>query len=180
MEAGKGHYLHLAALERLKDLDIPWICWMVGGAQRPQEQEYLHQLRQTADGFGLAERVRFLGERADVPELLAAADIFCQPNKTPESFGIVYIEALWAERPVVSTAMGGALEIIDESCGVLVQPENIAGLAESLRRLIESRELRRRLGSGGAARARQLCDPAAQMEKLRKLSQLASPDSAGR
>jgi glycosyltransferase involved in cell wall biosynthesis len=179
MEAGKGHYLHLEALERLKHLDIPWVCWMVGGAQRPQEQEYLRQLRQAAVGFGLSERVRFLGERADVPELLAAADIFCQPNKTPESFGIVFIEALWAGRPVVSTAMGGALEIIDESCGLLVEPENIAGLAESLRRLIESRELRPRLGSGGAARARQLCDPAAQMERLRKLSQLASPDSTG-
>lgn len=171
METGKGHELHLAALERLQKLDIPWICWMVGGAQRPEEQEYVGRLQQAAAGFGLTERVKFLGERTDVRQLLAAADIFCQPNKSPDSFGIVFIEALWAGRPVVTSAMGGALEIIDESCGLLVEPGDIAGLAESLGRLIESAELRQRLGRGGAARARQLCDPAAQMEKLRDLSQ---------
>jgi glycosyltransferase involved in cell wall biosynthesis len=175
MEAGKGHDLHLAALERLKNLDIPWICWMVGGAQRPEEQEYARQLQQAAAGLGLAERVKFLGERTDVRQLLAAADIFCQPNKSPDSFGIVFIEALWAGRPVVTSAMGGALEIIDESCGLLVEPGNIAGLAESLERLIESVELRSRLGREGAARAKRLCDPAAQMEKLRKLSQFGVP-----
>jgi len=55
-------------------------------------------------------RVRFVGERLDVARILAAADIFCQPNIEAEPFGIVFIEALYAGLPVVASASGGALE----------------------------------------------------------------------
>jgi len=166
LEPCKGHILHLEALAQLKHLSVPWVCWVVGGTQRSQEEKYLPQLRRAAANLGLTERVQFLGERGDVPQLLAASDIFCQPNQTPDSFGIVFIEALWAARPVVTTALGGAQEIVDPSCGVLVEPGNVTLLAESLRGLIESTDLRMRLGQGGPARARELSDPLAQMEKL--------------
>jgi glycosyltransferase involved in cell wall biosynthesis len=83
----------------------------------------------------------------------------------------VFIEALWAGLPVLTTAMGGPLEIINESCGFLVEPGRANLLAESLRRLIESADLRSRLGKAGAARARELCDPVAQIDKLRDLSE---------
>ena len=49
-----------------------------------------------------------------VPRLMAAADIYCQPNTTPEPFGIAFVEALAAGVPVVTTAMGGPLEIVDD------------------------------------------------------------------
>jgi glycosyltransferase involved in cell wall biosynthesis len=169
LEAGKGHVCHLRALSLLKDSNR-WVYWIVGGAQRPQEQEYLNLLQDTAAELGITDRVRFLGERADIRQLLMGADIFCQPNVHPESFGIVFIEALWAGLPVVTSGIGGALEIIDGSCGVLIRPGNTQLLAESLRKLIESRELRVRLGEAGAKRAGRLSDPATQMEKLRKLS----------
>ncbi len=74
--------------------------------------------------------------------LLAAADIHCQPNTGPEPFGITFIEALYAGLPVVTTSIGGALEIVDGSCGMLVEPNDPAALAGALRRLIEDRELR--------------------------------------
>jgi glycosyltransferase involved in cell wall biosynthesis len=170
LEACKGHHLHLEALAKLRHLKTPWVCWMVGGAQRPQEEEYLRQLQRAAANLGLRGRVQFLGQREDVPQLLAASDIFCQPNQAPDSFGIVFIEALWAARPVVTTAMGGAQEIIDPSCGGLVEPGNVTLMAESLRELIESTDLRKRLGQGGASRARQLSDPFTQMEKLIELA----------
>jgi len=166
IEACKGHRVHLEALAKLKNLPTPWVCWMVGGAQRPVEQEYLKELRETAASLGIQDRVRFLGQRADVGPLLAAADIFCQPNETPDSFGITFIEALWAGRPVVTSALGGALEIIDESCGFLIQPGDAAGLAERLRELIERPELRARLVKNGSARALELCSPARQMSLL--------------
>jgi glycosyltransferase involved in cell wall biosynthesis len=170
MEAWKGHLLHFRALSRLKNID-GWVCWIAGGPQKNDEEAYFRLLKKQANELGIADRVKFLGHRSDVPQLLSAADIFCQPNLKPEPFGIVYIESLWASRPVVTTDMGGAAEIIDESCGVLVEPDNPASLAESLRRLIESPELRGRLGKAGAAKARQLCDPAAQMNKLKDLTQ---------
>lgn len=165
MEAWKGHALHLQALSLLKD--VPgWVCWMVGGAQRSSEKKYLDGLQTAAARLGLAERVRFPGQRADVPELLAAADIYCQPNTGPEPFGIAFIEALYAGLPIVTTAIGGAREIIDESCGALVPPDDARALALSLRRLIEDERLRARLGQAGPARATLLCDPETQMFRL--------------
>lgn len=164
----KGHLLHLEALARLKTTR-KWVCWMVGGPQNPADQKQYDDVRRTAERLGLADHVRFLGQRSDVEQLLAGADIFCQPNQGPEPFGIVFVEALWAACPVITTAMGGALEIVDESCGVLVEPENPDSLAGALDRLIESPDLRSRLGRGGPARARNLCDPAAQMQVLQDL-----------
>ncbi len=165
MEAWKGHHLHLEALARLKD-DKRWVCWMVGGAQRPAEQEYMRAIQQKAIDLGIGERVLFLGQRSDVSRLLAAADIFSQPNMGPEPFGIVFIEALSAGLPVVTTAMGGPKEIIDASCGMIVPPEKPELIAGALERLIDSAELRSRLGRSGPERARQLCDPCKQIPQL--------------
>lgn len=167
LESWKGHATHLRALSELGTSE-KWVCWMVGGAQTAEEQQYLANLQELTRQLGLSGRVRFLGQRTDVPKLLAAADIFCQPNQTPEPFGLVFIESLWAQRPVLTTSLGGALEIVDESCGLLVNPEDPKSLAEALRRLIQSPDLRRRLGEAGAKRAKQLCDPVSQMEKLRE------------
>jgi len=165
MEAGKGHHLHLDALAELKD-DPRWTCWVVGGAQRPMEQEYMSQLQQKAIELGIGDRVRFLGQRSDVPSLLAAADIFSQPNTGAESFGIVFIEALAAGLPVITTALGGPREIVNESCGFLVPPGDAHLLAASLRRLIDSSELRSKLGQHGPQRARELCDPLGRIPEL--------------
>ena len=165
MEAWKGHYLHLEALSRLKD-NPRWNCWMVGGAQRPKEQEYVRSLQRKAAELGIGERVRFLGQRSDVHKVLAAADVFCQPNMGPEPFGIVFIEALAAGLPVVTTDLGAAKEIIDDSCGIIVPPKDPELLARSLRLLIESRELRTQLGRGGPERALHICDPGARIPDL--------------
>jgi glycosyltransferase involved in cell wall biosynthesis len=165
MEAWKGHELHLDALARLQD--VPgWVCWMIGGAQRGTEQRYLEGLVERTRRLGLAERVHFLGQRADVPALLHAADIFCQPNRDPEPFGIVFVEALAAGLPVVTTTIGAAPEIIDPSCGIAVVPGDADALAHALRTLIQDRDARMRLGTNGPVRAAVLCDPRTQLERL--------------
>lgn len=168
METWKGHALHLKALGMLSDLP-GWVCWQVGGAQRPQEFQYLKELENTALRLGIADRVHFLGQRSDVPRLLAAADIYCQPNTGPEPFGIALVEALLARLPIVTTAIGGAMEIVDDSCGVLVPPDDAHKLAASLRRLIQDRTLRANLGAAGPARARKLCDAETQIGRLNQL-----------
>jgi hypothetical protein len=76
--------------------------------------------RERAEDRGVADRVRFIGERSDVGRLLAAASVHCQANLRPEPFGIALVEALAVGLPVVTVAMGGALEIVDESCGMLI------------------------------------------------------------
>src|SRR5258706_9056546 len=90
LEPYKGHRLHLDALGRLVDLP-DWVFWQVGGAQRAHEKRYLEELKSTSARLRIDDRVRFLGQRSDVPRLLAAADIHCQPNTGPEPFGITFV-----------------------------------------------------------------------------------------
>ena len=165
MEDGKGHRLHLEALAMLKDTP-GWVCWMVGGAQRSSEIQYLNGVKADAKRLAIFDRIRFAGQRDDVSKLLAAADIHCQPNTGPEGFGITFIEGLYARRPVVTTDLGGPKEILDDSCGMLVPPGDRNALAAALRRLIEDSALRAQMGEAGPIRAKQLCDPSARIRQL--------------
>lgn len=165
MEECKGHTLHLRALSRLLDVE-GWVCWIIGGGQRPQEKRYEERLKAEAARLGLTERLRFAGQRRDVPRLLAAADIYAQPNTTPESFGLTFVEAMHAALPVVTTALGGAREVLDDTHGLLVPPGDAEALAAQLKRLLTDETLRKQMGHAGPARARALCDPARQLARL--------------
>lgn len=168
LERWKGQTLLLSALGQLRDIPN-WVCWLAGGVQRPHEAEYLQELEAQAQSLGIAERVRFLGQRADVPRLLAAADIHCQPNTGAEPFGIAFIEALYAGLPVVTTAIGGALEIVDDSCGRLVAPNDINALSQVLGSLIANPAERASLAAGGKLRADYLCHPQKQITQFYNL-----------
>jgi glycosyltransferase involved in cell wall biosynthesis len=165
LEGWKGHHLLLDALQRLHDLP-GWAAWVAGGPQTASEGRYLAELRQRVDRSRVGERIRFLGQRRDVPRVLAAADVHCQPNTGPEPFGIAFVEALYAGLPVVTTALGGALEIVDPSCGILVPPGDAAALAAALRGLVEDPTRRHELGAVGPARAAVLCEPSRQLRRL--------------
>jgi glycosyltransferase involved in cell wall biosynthesis len=168
LERWKGQSLLIQALGKLASLDN-WECWIVGGVQRPHEQDYLNDLKIQANNLGISNRLQFLGQRSDVSQLLSAADIHCQPNTGAEPFGITFIEALYAGLPVVTTNMGGGAEIVNDSCGRLVEPNNPEMLAETLKLLITNSQLRLKLGSSGHARATELCEPAQQLHKLEKI-----------
>ncbi len=168
LERWKGHALLIDALGRLRDRP-GWVAWIAGGVQRPADQVYLDELKAAVRALGIEDRVRFLGQRFDVPRLLAAADLHCQPNMGAEPFGIAFIEALHAGRTVVTTRLGGAAEIVDDTCGVLVEPEDASALSMALARLIDEPETRVRLGAGGPARARKLCDPSQALTRLETL-----------
>jgi glycosyltransferase involved in cell wall biosynthesis len=165
MERLKGQTVCLDALGMLGG-SHRWVCWQVGGAQRAEEAEFARALRAQAEHLGIADRIRFLGHRVDVMRLLNEADIFCQPNLEPEGFGISFVEALAVGIPVVSSAIGGPLEIVDDSCGALVPAGDSAALASVLGRLIEDDAARKALGVGGPPRARALCDPATQLPRI--------------
>jgi len=172
MEPHKGHRVHLEALASLRNVP-DWVCWQVGDVQKAEEQGYYDAVKSTAEQLGIADRVRFLGWQPEIQKVIAASDIYCQPNLYPEPFGITFIEALYARKPVVATALGGPKEIVDSTCGFLVPPES-QGIADALRRLVSDAALRTRLGENGPARARQICDPAIQIQSLRDTFRLAS------
>jgi len=164
-EPWKGHSLLLEALARIGE--IPgWMWWQVGGPQRRTEATFLDSLRARAERLSLSGRIRWLGQRCDVPTLLAASDIHCQANLRPEPFGIAFVEALGAGLPIVSADHGGAAEIVDDTCGLLVPPGDPDYLADALRSLIVDADRRKQLGQGGPARARALCDPHTQVRRL--------------
>jgi len=165
LERHKGHLLHLEALGMMKDV-ANWVCWQVVGVQRSEEVRYFEQLKETARRLGIEDRVRFVGWQPDVQRLIAASDIYCQPNISPEAFGISFIEALYAGKPAVATALGGPKELVDDSCGFLLPTNDAHLLAATLRELIGNLRLRNELGAAGPARAHKLCDPATQMRIL--------------
>lgn len=178
LERWKGHRLLLTALARLA-AGTRWRCWIAGGAQRPSEHTYLRELEALASAPGLSGRVHFLGQRGDVPRLMAAADLHCQPNESPEPFGIAFVEAMSSGLPVVTTALGGALEVVPPSAGLLVPPDATA-LSTALASLIASPERRAELGAAGArhaasafAPARRLPDLAAQLAAFSALPRTA-------
>jgi glycosyltransferase involved in cell wall biosynthesis len=67
------------------------------------------------DAAGLGAKVRLLGERADVPALMAAADLFVLSSRR-EGLPYVLLEALHARRPVVATRTGGAVDLLPAAC----------------------------------------------------------------
>ncbi len=171
-EAWKGHRDHIEALGRLRDL-AGWECWIAGGAQRPAEQRYLEQLEWRVAELGLDERIRFCGQRSDIPAVLRAADIYCQPNTEPEPFGIIFAEAMAASLPIATTALGGVADLIDESCALIAPPRDPQQLAMMLEQLIQDRALRLRLGEAGASRVKLVCDPGHQLGELMAIVQRA-------
>jgi glycosyltransferase involved in cell wall biosynthesis len=177
MEPWKGQKRLLAALGRL-DPALPWFALEVGGAQRPAEREYRAELERMASDLGIGARVRFLGQRSDVPRLLAAADVHCQPNQGAEPFGIVFVEALAAGLPVVTFPMGGPREIVSPDVGLLVPDD--AALSDALARLVEDGALRKRLGAAGPARARELCDPRTRLQAIFRTLESARSTHAAR
>ena len=168
MEAGKGYREHLEALARLPS-GVVWECWMVGAPQGAWQERFRDELEEQTRQRGIGTRVRWLGMRHDVPAILSAADIYCQPNTYPETFGVTFIEAMAAGLPVVTSRIGGGRELVDASCGCLVEPGDVGQLVSVLSRLAADPAERARLGAGGPAHARQLTDPALQVPALASL-----------
>jgi len=168
LESWKGHLQLLRALGRLKT-DRAWKLWLAGGAQRPHEIAYQADLEREVARLGLEDRVGLLGERTDVPALMAAADLFCQANERPEPFGIVFGEALLSGLPVVTAAMGGATEVVDETCAGLYDPTDPDGLTTMLQMLLDNADVRSRLAAAGPAHARARVAPAAVLPILEQV-----------
>jgi glycosyltransferase involved in cell wall biosynthesis len=165
LEPWKGHLNLVRALGRGRPAS-PWSLWIAGAPQRPHEHDYLAELQQEVARLGLEARVRFLGERRDVPMLMRAADLVCQPNEGPEPFGVVFAEALLSGVPVVTTASGGAPEIVSDQCGRLVPPGDLDALTHVLSELIDDAALRGRLAACGPAHAAARSSPAIVLPRL--------------
>jgi N-acetyl-alpha-D-glucosaminyl L-malate synthase BshA len=96
--------------------------------------------------LGVVRDVLFLGNQDCMEELLPLADVFLLPSSS-ESFGLVALEAMSAEVPVVASNVGGLPEVVEHGrSGFLHDPEHAAGLVASVLKLLENEPLRRTMG----------------------------------
>ena len=110
------------------------------------------RLEETAATYHLDGRVRFLGHRDDVPQLLAAADLVVLPSSY-EGLPNVVLEAMRFRKPVVATAAPGTTEVVvDGETGLLVPIGKPTLLARAIRDVVRDSALARRLGEAGRGR----------------------------
>ena len=101
---------------------------------------------QDAEKNEIEQKVKWMGIRNDVAELLPGLDIYCQPSRS-EALGLSLMEAGMAGLPVVGSNVGGIPEIVQDNYnGFLFESGNAFQLAEKLLRLIRDEELRKRMG----------------------------------
>lgn len=145
----KGQAVLLEALTRLPGVHVA----LIGGAIF-SESDYEAALRRQAERLGVAQRVRFLGHRGDVPVLMRAVDVVVHTSIEFEPFGRVIVEAMLSERPVVATKTGGVPELVEDGVnGLLVPPRVPEALAAALDRVLNDRTLAARLAAAGRERA---------------------------
>lgn len=145
----KGHVVLLRALQALLGNPVFAGCHVVIAGRGEEEAA----LRAYAAAHGLAPQVHLLGYRADVADLLAAADVFALPSLS-EGVPLALLEAMFAGKGIAASAVGGVPEVVtSEREALLVPPEDPQALAAALARLLEDRALRRRLGDAARQRA---------------------------
>jgi glycosyltransferase involved in cell wall biosynthesis len=145
--AQKDHPTLMHALAGLRDRR--WALDLIGEGPLRGETEAM------AASLGLTERVRFLGQRMDVDRLLAAAQVSLLVTNW-EGFPLSILESMRAGLPVVASGVGGVTESVhDGETGYVVPRGDPGTLRERIARLLDSAELRRRMGAAGRARFEQ-------------------------
>lgn len=151
----KGHHCFVEAAGLIAGRVPEANFVVVGDADTEQNRVYRARLEARAQELGLSQRVRFVGFREDVSVYLAAMDVFVLPSSAPEPLGRVVLEAMASGTPVVATAHGGPVEVLEGGrCGLLVPPNDERALADAVERLLRDGELGACLAGEGLRRVR--------------------------
>jgi glycosyltransferase involved in cell wall biosynthesis len=133
----------MSLIRALAEVEGEWRLRLIGDGPTYEE------VREKVDELGLTNRVEFLGERGDVPQLLADASIFALITHL-EGLPLAILEAMRASLPVVASDVGGVRETIDDGrTGYLIPHGDTEALRARLQTLIDDSALRRRLGEAG-------------------------------
>lgn len=145
----KGHVELLRAIPRIQNTTKDLKFYLVG-----EDRGMRQTLQALAEDLKVASKVSFLGQRMDIPDLLAAMDLFVLPSHE-EGFSNALLEAMAAGLPVVATDVGGNREALEMGrVGVLVPPRDFVALAASIERLIADDDLCLKLGRAASQCAR--------------------------
>jgi glycosyltransferase involved in cell wall biosynthesis len=146
--AYKGHRDLIEALSHVQaHFSPPWRILAAG-----RDQGLRAGLEVLARAKGVSGRIQFIGERDDIPFLLAAAD-FGLLTSREEGFSNVILEGMAAALPMIVTGVGGNAEaVLDGETGFVVPPGNPKAIGEAILRVARDAALRNRLGAAGRAR----------------------------
>ncbi|HXX66610.1 MAG TPA: glycosyltransferase family 4 protein, partial [Polyangiaceae bacterium] len=151
--AQKGQRELLRAVARVRER-VPDVRLLVVGSDAVEVHggSFTAELKVLARDLGIADRVAFTGERSDIPRIMAACDVFTMPS-WEEPFGLVFLEAMAMQRPVVALGDGGTPEVVEHGrSGLLSKHGDLDALVGHIVTLLENRELRARMGAHGRAR----------------------------
>ncbi len=147
LRSWKGHDDLLGAFEQLREA-WPKLYLVIAG-DGPRYQRIQERIQTNA----LGDRVKLLGQRQDVPDLMAALDIFLLPSYANEGVPQAIMQAMAMELPVISTSVGAIGELLThEETGLMVTPRDVAEIAQAIRRLLEDGSLRMACGKAGRQR----------------------------
>jgi L-malate glycosyltransferase len=142
----KDHATSVKAFGEVVKSNTQAVLLLVGDGEKRAEAQAL------ADKLGLADRVRFLGVRSDIPRLMAAADVFVLSSLS-EAISVTLLEAMGAALPIAATDVGGNGEVVVHGQTGLLSPRGDAvALGANIVTLLADADLRRRLGDAGRRR----------------------------
>lgn len=147
LRSEKGYDVLLDAARLLIDRGVPMRIAAVGTGPLEDEVRTQHQ------ALDLGDHVQLLGQRGDVPRLLAGSDVFVLASHQ-EGLPVSLMEATSMGMPIVATAVGGVPQVItDDVDGLIVPPGDPVRLADALERVVADPALRLRLGQGAKAKS---------------------------
>ncbi|MEH2424262.1 MAG: glycosyltransferase [Nostoc sp.] len=134
----KGQHILIDALAKCP----PEVTAILVGDALFGEQDYVQKLHQQVTQLGLENRVKFLGFRSDIPQLMAACDLVAHTSTSPEPFGRVIVEAMLCGKPVVAAKAGGVMELVEHGLnGFLVTPGEPQELAQVIITCLQETEI---------------------------------------
>jgi glycosyltransferase involved in cell wall biosynthesis len=146
----KGQHILLEAIR-----EIPGVHILLVGSALFGEEDYVASLKKLSDSPELVGRVHWLGFRHDIPLLMKACDLVVHTSTEPEPFGRVIIEGQLAQKPVIATAAGGAIELIEDGVtGSLTPPGDVIALRAKILALLQDKTKAEQIAKQGCDRAR--------------------------
>jgi glycosyltransferase involved in cell wall biosynthesis len=149
----KGVTYLVSALAKVAEKYPESLLVLVGKGDDKGDEEI--KLKEQVERAGLADKVRFLGWRSDVDEIMGCFDIFVLPSLN-EGMGRVLVEAMAAGLPIVASSVGGIPDLVkDGKNGLLVPPADASSLEKAICALLKDKVQRKRMGEAG----KKMCRP---------------------
>jgi glycosyltransferase involved in cell wall biosynthesis len=140
----KGHEYFIEAIARVAR-EIPIVKGLIIGElakrDRIRNKEYMDRLHSLVRSLNLQDKIIFTGFRSDIPHILSVLNVVVHASSEPEPFGLVVIEGMAAKKPVIGTAAGGVLDIIEHGVnGLLVPCKDSKAMAQAIIQLLSQRQ----------------------------------------